>query len=392
MKESPFIFGKTVSHGAFTNREDEIERLSNNLISGINTMIISPRRWGKTSLVEKVSLNLKSKYPELKIVNVDIFSANSAREFLENFAQNIIKSSSTVVEDWVRTGREFFRNIIPRLSFGTDPITDFSISFDFGDSNLEIDEILNLAEAIATRKKIKFIINIDEFQNVVNFKDYPNLENKLRAVWQKQKNVTYCIFGSKRHLMEDIFTNSSKPFYKFGDVIFLQKIRREKWVDFITSRFKETGKNISETNAGLIADLLQNHPWYVQQLSHICWSKTSKILSNDLIIKSLDEVINSNNPLFQREIDILSRTQLNLLKAVAVNETQLTSVDVIKRYNLGTPSNVLKNKSVLVKNDIFYDNSGKLDFSDPVFLLWFKRDYLKQLNFSPTGIIPTGEK
>jgi hypothetical protein len=327
---------------------------------------------------------------KVKTVNIDLFSYNSTQEFLENFTKEIIKSSSSFIEDWVRTGKEFFQNVIPRLSFGADPNSDFSVSFDFGDKNLDIDEILNLPELIAAKKKIKFIINIDEFQNIINFKDYTNLENRLRSVWQKQTLTTYCLYGSKRHLMEDIFTNSSKPFYKFGDLIFLQKIKREKWVSYITNQFSITNKSISDEFAGLIADLMQNHPWYVQQLSHFCWVRTSKNVSLDIIFQSIEEVINSNSPLFQREIDGLSRTQLNLVKAISYNEQKLTSVEVINKYKLGTPSNVLKSKSVLLKNDFILENLGNLEFSDPVFLLWYKREFLND-NFSPSSIIPNGE-
>ncbi len=376
MFNSPFIYGKTVSEGAFTNREEEMQRLKNNLSSGVNTMLISPRRWGKSSLVERVSKDIMVLNPKIAIVNIDLFSANTFQDFLEVLAKSVIKSSSNKAEDWLNVGKDFFKNVVPRLSFGLSPNSDFSLSFDFSSDDFDIDEILNLAEEIALKKGIKFIINIDEFQNIARYKDYDDADKKLRSIWQKQKNVTYCLYGSKRHLMEEIFTDSSKPFFKFGDILFLQKIKREKWVDFITSKFEETRKHISEDFAGKIADLMQNHPWYVQQICNFIWHRTNISVNEDIITDSLNEVINSNLPLFKREIEILSRTQINLLKAVAGEESKFSSVDVMKRYKLGTPANAMKNIKLLLKNDLLIDNNGSLIFSDPVFLYWFKRDYI----------------
>jgi len=376
MNDSPFVFGKTVSESAFTNREDEMLRLKTNMLSGINTMIISPRRWGKSSLVEQASKVIKQENTKVAIVNIDLFSSNTFHEFLEVFAKSVIKASSNKAEDWLNSGKEFFKNVIPKLSFSTSPQSDFSLSFDFSKEDIDINEILNLAEVIAIKKNIKFIINIDEFQNIVTYKDYNDADKKLRSIWQKQKNATYCLYGSKRHLMEEIFTDSSKPFYKFGDILFLQKIKREKWIEFITNKFEKTNKKISEESAGQIADLMQNHPWYVQQICFFIWHRTNKIVSEEIISDSLNDIINSNLPLFKKEIEILSRTQVNLLKAVAGEETQFSSVLVMKKYQLGTPANVMKNIKTLLKNDLLIDNYGKLIFADPVFLYWFKKDYL----------------
>ena len=377
---SPFVYGKIVRNESFTNRENDISKLYSNLVNGINTMIISPRRWGKSSLVEKTAKMISDKEENTKIVLIDLFSANTQIEFLEIFAKEVIKASSSKIEEWVRSSKDFFKNIIPRFSFGTDPMNDFNVSFDLRDVQENLDEILNLPEIICEKKKIKIIICIDEFQNLANFTEYENFEKKLRAVWQKQKNTTYCLYGSKRHLMEEIFNNHSKPFYRFGDIILLQKIQKNKWINFITDSFNKTGKTISEENAGLIADLMQNHPWYVQQLCHYCWNMTDKIVDEQIINNALEEVINSNSPLFQREIEILSNTQLNLLKAVINNESQFTATSVMTEYKLGTPANVSKNKAILKKNDILDEINNKLEFVDPAFYIWFQKIFLKTNN------------
>ena len=180
MQKSPFIYGNTVSETSFTNRESEVEKLKSNLLNGINTMIISPRRWGKSSLVEKVLLEINQDDRKTKTVNMDLFSYNSQEAFLEGFAKEIIRASTPKWQEWLNSGKEFFKRIIPKINVGMDPVTDFSISFDWSELKKYSDEILNLPEVIAIEKDIKMIICLDEFQNLAGFSDFENFEKKTK--------------------------------------------------------------------------------------------------------------------------------------------------------------------------------------------------------------------
>lgn len=378
MKDSPFIYGTIVSIQSFTNREAESAKLQSNLLNGINTTIISPRRWGKSSLVEKVITDINKKDKKTKTVIIDLFSVSSEEDFLEQFAREVIKASSSKWQEWMSSGKEFFKKLIPKLSIGIDPSTDFSLSFDWHELKKNSDEVLNLPETIAKKRGIKFIICLDEFQNLSSFNDYLFFEKKLRACWQRHKSVTYCLYGSKRHMMTDIFNNPSKPFYRFGDIMLLQKIETKKWVSFICKSFAATDKQIDEKTAGIIPLVMKNHSWYVQQLAHYAWNVTHKRATTTEINTALKELINANTPLYQKETESISHTQLNLLKAVAKNETQFTSTAVMINYQLGTPRNVSKNKTLLINNDIIHEINNKFEFVDPAFELWFKKQFFNQ--------------
>lgn len=378
MSVSPFIYGNTVSAHSFKNREKELEKLKSNLINGVNTMIISPRRWGKSSLVEKTILEINKTHGSQRTVLIDLFSVNSEESFLEIFAREVIKSSSSKWEDWISSGKDFFKNLIPQISVGIDPNNDFSLSFDWKELKKHSLEILNLPEIIAEKKGIKIIIFLDEFQNLASFHDYENFEKKMRSVWQRQKNVSYCLFGSKRHMMSDIFNNPSKPFYRFGDIIMLQKIETSHWIDFICDSFAESGKLINREIAEKIAIVMKNHSWYVQQLSHYTWNLTDKDAGLEDVNKALIELINANTPLYQKEIEILSDTQVNFLKSVAQKEKQFTSIDVMNKYRMGTPRNILRNKSVLINKDLIHLNNGIYEFLDPAFEIWFHKQYFNR--------------
>jgi hypothetical protein len=375
MTSSPFKYGTTVSSLSFTNRENEVSKLYSNLTQGINTTIISPRRWGKSSLVEKVMKEVRKKEKSFKTVSIDLFTVSSEEAFLELFAREVIKASSNKWQDWLMAGKEFFKQIVPTISVGMDPSSDFSLSFDWNEIKKHKNEILNLPETIAQQKNMNFIICLDEFQNMASFPNYEELEKKMRAIWQRQKSVCYCLYGSKRHMMAEIFNSSSKPFYRFGDIILLGKIKRESWVKFIVNGFKRSGKKIAKKDAEKLAQLMKDHSWYTQQLAHYTWQNTDDQASIKNIELSLIELINANSPLYQKEVEILSNTQLNLLKAMAKGEKKLMSSKVMQKYKLGTPRNVSKNRDLLINNDIVYKENDDFLFLDPAFEIWFLKQF-----------------
>lgn len=375
---SPFLFGRTVSDLGFTNREKDLDKLYKNLTQGINTMLISPRRWGKSSLVEKLILELKTKNPTIKVVNLDLFSVSSEEEFLEMFAREVIKASSTMWQEWIQSAKDFFKQLTPILTVGIDPMNDFSLGFDWNQLKKHRSEILDLPEKLANDKNCRFIICLDEFQNLATFHEFEFLEKSMRAIWQRQKSVSYCLYGSKRHMMTDIFDNPSKPFYRFGDIMLLQKIKREKWISFIVESFSNTKKEITPDLAELIPTLMQDHSWYVQQLAHYTWQKTKKKATKREVQLAFSELIDANSPLYMREVEGLSVTQLNFLKAVAKKEDKLSSMEMLLKYRLGTSANVVKNKAILLKADILDEFNGKLSFLDPAFEYWFLRQYFRQ--------------
>lgn len=378
MENSPFQFGKLAKKETFVNRESEKKRIASNFQSGINTILISPRRWGKSSLVKEAAETLVSKNRKIQFCFIDMFSIKSEEQFYEIFSSEVIKCSSAKMEEWARNGSELFKQLIPRFSVGVDPQNDFSVSLDWKEVGKHKGEILNLPQILAEKKQIRIVVCIDEFQNIKNFKDSDFLEKSMRSYWQHHHQVSYCLYGSKRHMMSEIFNEKNKPFYRFGDMMMLEKIEKEKWVGFIVNAFQTTQKNISEELAALIAEKMKCHSYYVQQLAHLVWTETEKKATREILQKSLDNLLNWNEIFYQREIEILSQTQINLLEAIINGVEQLTSAKVMKDYNLGTPRNVSKNRQILEKADIIDISGKKISFLDPAFELWFRKVYLKK--------------
>src|SRR5688500_16042690 len=175
--QAPFVFGKTVAEAGFTNRTNDIRRLMTNLSNGINTVLISPRRWGKSSLVRKVALELQGR--KQKVIQIDLMSIRNEDEFYQALAKETIKLTSGKLTEWVQAAKEFFRHISPKISIGPDPAQDFDISFEWKDVEKNYKELLNLPEVIAKKKNLQIIICIDEFQNCAGFREPGEFQKKL---------------------------------------------------------------------------------------------------------------------------------------------------------------------------------------------------------------------
>jgi AAA+ ATPase superfamily predicted ATPase len=374
---TPFLFGKTVSTELFTNRTDEKKRLKDNFINKINTILISPRRWGKSSLVKKVAEDVQGR--TTRVVMLDMMSIRNEEEFYSFLTTQVIKATSNKLTEWVDLTKQFLKHITPKISLGNDPAEDFEISFEWKEINKNYRELLNLPEKIAIEKNIRIIICIDEFQNLESFKDPLLFQKRLRAEWQHHQHVTYCLYGSKQHMMMELFENQSMPFYKFGDVMYLPKIKRADWIKFIETQFASTNKNISKELANDIAERAQDHSYYVQQLSHLVWLHTDRRVAAENIAKATIEITEQNALLYSRDTEDLTGPQLNFLKAVANGvHNGLSSKAVIDQYDLGTSANVLKIKKTLIKKELVDDTRGDIFFLDPIYQLWFRLNILRQ--------------
>ena len=344
MENKPFIFGVATSGDNFTDREKETERLLLNFRHGVNTVLISPRRWGKTSLVQKVCHLAQS--DELKVVYFDAFSCRSDRDFYDAFASAILKQTSS-----------------NSLSLEVNPKSD------------DIDEILQLPEKIAQRKGCNIVVCIDEFQQIAEFRDSKTFQKRLRSVWQLQKSVSYCLFGSKKHLMNELFERKSLSFYKFGDVIYLQKIDTADWIDYICSRFEATGKQISKDLAGKICQRVENHSSYVQQLAWLVWIHTDKIAAEQDLEAAYRDIIDQNSPLFEKQTESLTTYQMNFLRAVIDGvHSEFTTQNILQKYRLGSSANVSIVKRALIKKELIEIEKRQVIIPDPVMKEWLKRE------------------
>ena len=375
--EAPFIFGKIATDENFTDREQETKHLVGNFRSLINTIIISPRRWGKSSLVHRAATIAQNEDKYLRVCTVDLFNVKTEEQFYTVFARSIIRGTASRWDEAVENAKMFFSRLIPRISIGADPMNEVSIDFDWEEMRNNPDEILDLPERIAEAKGLKVMVCIDEFQNIAEFDDPLFFQRKLRAHWQKHQKASYCLYGSKRHMMLEVFTDSSMPFYKFGDLFFLNKIDTAHLVPFITERFSSTGKTISEGACRKIVALADNHPYYVQQLSQLSWLRSPESCTEEIVVKAHASLVEQLSLLFSNLVETLTFQQICYLHAVISGEKAITRAETMHKYHISSATAVSRSLKALTQKDILDRRAGVVSFQDPIFEYWLRHFYFQ---------------
>ena len=376
--EAPFVFGVRVEGDAFTDRKEETERLKANFTYGVNTILISPRRMGKTSLVDKVCSLVEDEH--IRIAHIDAFGCRSEHDFVNAFATAVVRATSGKWDEWMENAKVFLSRFVPKISFGQDPMTDFSISLEYNPHNTTTEEVLQLPEVIAKAKGIRIVVCIDEFQQLGDFPDSLTFQKKLRGVWQRQSHVSYCLYGSKKHMMEQMFQNQSYPFYRFGDLFYLDKISEDDWAAYIRERFRVTGKRISDDLARVICSVTDRYSSYVQQLAWLVWLKAQNEATMADVQYAIGRLLDACEPLFIQQTEELSAYQMNFLHALANGvHTGFTQSSVLSGYRLGTAANVTRLRKALIEKDLITVSTPKhLEISDPILTLWLKRRVWKE--------------
>jgi hypothetical protein len=374
----PFMYGLIAEKENFIDRIEDRRQLKTFLGGGINVMLISPRRWGKSSLVKAAMEELKNEDQQVRVCYLDASKIVSEDEFYNKFAMAVIESASSTFEKKWADFKQYVQALIPgvRLKASAFDSIQMEMELNFAPLKDSAEKVLQLPEQLSADKGLHIIVCIDEFQQLASLPNWKRMEATMRSVWQHQHNASYCLYGSKRHMMMDIFNNSNNPFYRFGQVLFMKKIEKQYWMPYIMEGFAKTGKHISEELAARICETVECHSWYVQQLSLFVWMNTETEVTEEVFNRQLQVVIDTNADMFAANIESLAASQVAMLRAISSGETRFNAKDVVERYGLGAPRTITLNKKTLIKRDIIETVNDGYRFVDPVYALWFKQAYM----------------
>lgn len=370
----PFIFGTAVEDNNFIGREQECKRLEMNFTHGVNTILMSPRRWGKTSIVKRVKNEVQSK--DLVIIYMDIFACRDEYDFCNKFATEIFRGTANRFEEWKNLAENFITRLTPKLSYSPDGINDWSVSLGISPKTHKPEEVYQLPELIAEKKNCHILVCIDEFQQVGEFLNSLTVQKRMRSVWQHQQNVSYCLFGSKKHMMEAIFLKKSYPFYKFGDIVPIYPIPLEKWIPYIQRGFSTEGKIISAELVAHLCQCVNYHPSYIQQYAWLTLLNTKHAATEETLQQAYNDLLEENNSLFTTLTEHLTTYQANFLRAIAAGiHTDFSSARNREDFNLGSYSNIARIKKALENLELIDITPEGIFFSDPILESWFKRNF-----------------
>jgi len=377
--DNPFVYGEIVSAAAFADRDDERERLGRDLASGQKVFLISPRRYGKSSLVRDVMRGLARQ--KILTVEVTVAASSSYVGFLESYAQALV-AADTPVSRLTRWVSELMRTVKPELRFDAGPEghAKFALAFPAvrtaRDTARLAAEVFALPARIAEARKQRLAIALDEFQAITSF-DGGTVENALRAAAQDQRQVGYVFSGSEPSLMERML-GPRRPFYKAGPVMRLEKINPDDFAAFIDERFRGSGVRPEAGLGDAIIDLAANVPYDVQRLAHETWDDVKeagrKTAGLDDLHVTLTRLLGEQHTMFEESWQRLTLPQRAVLRALVIEEgRELMSADVRARHRLPGTSTVQAALAALLRQDIITKDSGRYVTVDSLYREWVAR-------------------
>ncbi len=377
---NPFVYGEVVPTDAFTDREVELDRLVTDLGDGQKVFLISPRRFGKSSLISRALAVLERK--RVLTVNLTVSSFTSYVSFLEGLARALIalEKEPSAARSWVERLLGSTRPLlVARPEGGVGPRLD--ITFPAARTPRDVgrlaDEVFALPGRLAEIKDRRLVVALDEFQDVARF-DSGTVEPALRAAVQHQRRVGYVFAGSEPTLMEQMIS-PRRPFYKAGPVLRLGRIPEGEFAAFVEERFRVSGLPAEPGLGAAVVDLAGNLPYDVQRLAHETWDDARaagrRRATTDDLHQTLHRLLDEHAVFFEASWQRLTLGQRAALRAVVIEEGRaLLSADTRLRHRLGGPSSVQTALAALVRQDVVArDADGRYRVVDSLFREWVVR-------------------
>jgi hypothetical protein len=374
---NPFVYGEVVPVVAFVDREVELDRLTQDLLAGQKIFLISPRRYGKSSLVRQ-ALRGAERAGALT-VEVTVSSYSSYVSFLEGYARALLGVETRLdkARAWIR---EMLGSVRPELRLEPDERGGSQVALSFPAARSERDvsrlaqEVFALPGRIADARRRRLAVALDEFQAIGSFNG-GSVEHALRAAVQHQRQVGYVFSGSEPSLMERML-GRSRPFYKAGPVMRLQKIPADRFAEFIEARFRATRLRPAPGLGAAVVELAGNLPYDVQRLAHEVWDDVqgARAVGLDDLHQTLKRLLGEHEAIFEATWQRLTLAQRAALRAAVLEDgRELLSADVRARYRLGGASTVQASLSALIREDVLAREGAQYVVVDSLLREWVAR-------------------
>src|SRR5437660_4636429 len=376
---NPFVYGEVVPAASFVDRIDELDRLVRDLGSGQKVFLISPRRYGKSSLIRQ-ALRASARSGALT-ADITVSSYSSYLAFLEGYTRALLAMQTGVdkARAWLRSAIGAARPEL-RLEADSSGMMGMSVKFPSARTDRDISrlaaEVFALPQHLHEVRKHKLVIALDEFQAIRGFNG-GSVEHAVRAAVQHQRSVGYVFAGSEPSLMERML-GPKRPFYKAGPVMRLEKIPAEEFEAFIDAAFGRSRMKPEDGLGGAIVELAGNLPYDVQRLAHETWDEVratgSRRATLDHLHQALTRLLAEHDTVFEAAWQRLTLAQRAVLRAVVLEDGRgMHSADVRARHRLGGPSTVQTSLAALVRDDVVAREDDRFTVVDSLMREWVAR-------------------
>ena len=372
---NPFIVTGKIEPEYFCDRVTESARLVKSVTNGNNMVIISPRRMGKTGLIQ-FCYDKPEIADEYYTFFIDILHTSSLREFTYLLGREIYET----LLPRSRKMTSLFIQTIKSISgkFGFDPITGMpTFNVELGDIDRPEYTLDEIFQSLARADK-PCIVAIDEFQQIAKYPE-KNIEAQLRTHIQKLRNCNFIFAGSERHMMQEMFTSAARPFYHSADMLELKAIVPEIYIPFIVSHFEKRTRHIAPDDVERVYNLFKGHTYYVQKTFNEAFADTpeGEECTLETLRAAIDNMIASNDTIFREILSNIPEKQKELLYAIAKEgeAERITSAAFIKRHSLASASSVQSAMKKLLEKDIITEINKVFSVTDRLFAMWMNRLY-----------------
>lgn len=361
---NPFTTYYSPDH--FCDRENEIIQLENNLSNGLNTLVHSPRRLGKSAMIKHLFFKLEQEQ-DFETIYVDLFATNNAQDLIRNLAERILEKYHSKN---ILTGiKKLLKGITASLSFSEAGIPTLSLSLSEG----QMDSSLGQLFAYLEKRNKQVVVAFDEFQEVAIYPE--KAEALLRTQVQKLTNVRFIYSGSSNHILQNMFYSAKRPFYQSSEVLVLDKINHEKYFQFIESGFTQFNKTIEKDAISHILDFTDDYTYYTQAICNQAFFKAEESFSYEDSIELTTAYIENRKVDYMGLYSLLAENHKKVVVAVAKEGVVLkpTAIEFLMKHKLPSASSTLQSVNALTTKEILYKDTNGFRVYD----VFFKR-FLEQ--------------
>jgi uncharacterized protein len=370
---NPFTFGDLALDDAFTDRGPELAELRSDMLNGQNVAIIAPRRYGKSSLLRRAEQGLV--HEGVLVAEVDLMKAPTKEKLASKLARAIhddIASPLFNAKERLRVFSTLRINPTITVDAGTGETTfTFSASRSHEDIDATLERLLELPAQLGAERDRKVVVIFDEFQEVTDID--PRLPALMRAVFQEQPEVAHVYAGSKRDMMQRLFTHENEPFYRSAKVLELQLIPAAEFAVYVKRQFERTDREADEEVVDALLAVTRGHPYGTQELAYALWEAVPEgfAATTDDLAAALDAVLRSENAHFTRIWEKAPRTQRVLLQALATEPGRVFGTEYRRRFDLPAASSVQRAVETLAADELIArEPGGEYAIVEPFFREW----------------------
>jgi AAA+ ATPase superfamily predicted ATPase len=366
---NPFNYGTIVKGADFYDREEECEHIVKTLSGGNNLVLYAPRRFGKTSLVFKAIEQLEGE--GFLCIYFDFMPVYSPESFVRLYTKALSAKQSNL-EKFAQTFAGIVKSIRPVLSFDASGNLEFSINM----ANATIDEtvisqLLDVPEKMGVAGKRK-IVFFDEFQEVERLSGI-RFESLLRSKIQSQSSTHYLFFGSKTHMLKDLFNDKKRAFYNAASQMTMGALPQKDTIDYLQKKFAGSAITLQPEIAEYIISAAADVPFYIQFLSAEIWQymvNSHAVVTQQIVDDCIARVLSFKNDYYIELFDRQSQSKKQLLLALTISGESIFSTAYIREHCLPNAATLQRATQDLLKDGTIEKANGVYFITDPFFKLF----------------------